>query len=320
MQAMTPHTSNENVEEGPALSIVIVNYNGGDRVLACVESIFAHGGARPVEVIIYDNASRDGTAESIAEQFPGVDLIRGNENLGLCRAFNIGAKRALAPFILALDNDTRLLDGALDEMLDFLQSHPEVGAVGSNLYNPDMTLQLAARRFPNAMSALFGRRSRLTRLFPGNRIAQHDLMIDHSTSATPFEIDWHSAASLMMRREVYESVGGFDENFFVYWSDADLCARIRAKGFLIYNVPSAKIIHDETLAGGKGKTSPRMVIDFHRGAYQFYRNHRIRGRANPMAALAWLGLASRAAAVIFFDHVRWKIRQFKSGLNAPEQS
>ena len=142
--------------------------------MACVESILAYSGTRSIEVIIYDNASRDGTPESIAEQFPGVHLIRGSETLGLCRGFNIGARVARAPFIMALDNDTRLLAGALDEMLDFLQSHSGVGAVGSNLYNPDMTLQLSARRFPNAMSALSGRRSWLTRLFPDNRIARHD--------------------------------------------------------------------------------------------------------------------------------------------------
>lgn len=296
--------------ETPVLSIIIINYNGGDRMLACLESIVAYPGRRGVEVITYDNASRDGTPDRIAGRFPDVTLLRGTENLGYCRAFNLAAKCARASYLLALDNDTRLLAGALDEMLDFLEQHPEVGAVGSNLYNPDMTLQLASRRFPGALSGIFSRRGLLTRFFPGNPVSRHHLMIDCFDAGEPFEVDWHSAASLMLRREVYDAIDGFDEAYFVYWADADLGARIQAAGYTTFNVPAAKIIHDETLAGRKGRLNARMVIDFHRGAYRFYRKHRIPGRANPIALIAWLGLAARATMLIAFDHVRWNLRKF----------
>ena len=298
--------------EAPELSIVIVNYNGGPRILACLESIYAHPSRRPFEVIVYDNASGDDTPNLIAARFQNVTLIRGSENLGLCGGFNTAARKcARAPTLLALDNDTRLLEGALDEMLDFLEQRPDVGAVGSNLYNPDGSLQYAVRRFPRALSAVFTRRGFLTRLFPNNPVARQDLMFDRRDLEQPFAIDWHSAASLMMRRAVYDHIGGFDEAFFVYWSDADLCARIHASGYKVYNVPAAKIIHDETLAGRKGRLSARMVIDFHRGAYLFYRKHRLRGRANPLAPVVWLGLAARAVVILGFDRLRWKWRQFK---------
>ena len=203
-----------------------------------------------------------------------------------------------------------MLGGAIDQMLDFLEQHPQVGAVGSNLYNPDMTIQHAARRFPSALSGIFSRRGVFRRLFPGNHVSQRDLMIDCYESGEPFEVDWHSAASLMLRRSALDKAGGWDENFFVYWADADLCAQIRSAGYTVFNLPSAKVIHDETLAGRKGHLNPRMVIDFHRGAYRFYRKHQIRGRANPMAAIAWLGLAMRATMIIAFDRAKWQFRRF----------
>ena len=135
--------------EAPELSIVIVNYNGGQRVLACLESIFAYPSRRTFEVIVYDNASGDDTPNLISARFDNVTLIRGSENIGLCRGFNAAVRQcARAPLLLALDNDTRVLEGALDKMLDFLESRADVGAVGSNLYNPDGSLQYAVRRFP----------------------------------------------------------------------------------------------------------------------------------------------------------------------------
>lgn len=298
--------------EAPELSIVIVNYNGGPRMLACLESIYAYPSRRPFEIIVYDNASGDDTPNLIAARFPNVTLIRGNANLGYCRAFNAAVRNcARAPLLLALDNDTRMLEGALDKMLDFLDGRADVGAAGSNLYNPDGSLQYAVRRFPRALSGVFSRRGILTHLFPNNPIARRDLMNDRRDLEQPFEIDWHSAASFMMRRAVYDQIGGFDETFFVYWADADLCARIHASGYKVYNVPAAKVIHDESLAGRKGRLNARMVIDFHRGAYLFYRKHRLHGRATPLAALVWLCLAARTMLVIGIDRLRWKWRQLR---------
>ena len=102
----------------------------------------------------------------------------------------------------------------------------------------------------------------------------------------------------------YGISGGWNESYFVYWSDADLCARMREAGYKIYNVPKSRIIHDETLAGRKGPRNPRMVVDFHQGAFRFYRSHRLRGRFHPLAPIAWFGLALRAATVIAYDYVR----------------
>ena len=288
----------------PVLSIIIVNYNGGELIQRCLAAIFEHPPRRHFEIIVIDNASGDGSPELIAENFPDVRLIRSDVNGGLCKAFNHGARVTTAPYLLSLDNDTRVLENALDELLEFMENNPDVGGVGSNLYNPDMSLQYASRRFPGALSALFGRRSLLTRLFPNNPVSHHDLMTDCRYDDAPFEVHWHSAASLLLRREALERIGGWNESYFVYWSDADLCARMRAAGYRIYNVPKSRIVHDETLSGRKGPRHPRMVIDFHEGAYRFYRTHRLRWRFHPLAPIAWLGLRLRAAALILYDYVR----------------
>jgi len=289
------------------LSIVIVNYNGGRLVEACLASIEEQVSRRTVETIVVDNGSTDGSGDRIAERFPRIELVRSPENLGLCRAFNRGLARARGAAVLALDNDTRLLPGALDAMLDFLDAHPEAGAVGSALLNPDGSLQAASRRFPSAWSGLFGRRSLLTRWFPGNPIARRDLMQDAADETRPFEVDWHSAASLMVRREVVDRVGGFDERFFVYWSDADWCARIRRAGWKVYTVPDARIVHDESLAGRKGRPRPKMVIDFHRGAWLYYSTHRTASPWSPTSLAAAAGLATRASLLIASNWVRSRL-------------
>ncbi|MBS1104800.1 MAG: putative glycosyl transferase [Deltaproteobacteria bacterium] len=296
---MTPPT--------PGLSIVIVNYNGGRLVEACLASIAEHVSRRPFETIVVDNGSTDGSGDQIANGFPGVQLLRSPNNVGLCRAFNQGLARTSGTAVLALDNDTRLLPGALDAMLDFLDAHPEAGAVGSALLNPDGSLQAASRRFPSAWSGLFGRRSLLTRWFPNNPIARRDLMHHAVDQMRPFEVDWHSAASLMVRREVIDRIGGFDERFFVYWSDADWCARIRRAGWKVYTVPDARIIHDESLAGRKGRPRAKMVIDFHRGAWLYYSTHQTSSPWSPRSLAAAAGLATRAAALIGSNWLRSKL-------------
>ena len=285
-----------------ALSIVIVNYNGGVLLENCLTAIYDDTLAFAFEVIILDNGSIDHSIDCVAEKFPQVQLIRIESNLGFCKAFNRGLNLAKGRYVLSLDNDTRVLPGSLEHMVSFLQEHPRAGAVGGGLLNPDMTPQQAARGVPSAWNALFGRRSILTRIFPQNPFTKHYLMADHRDSLEPFEVDWHSLAAFMVRREVLESAGRVDEDFFVYWSDADWSKRIRDAGWKIFSLPRAQVIHDERMARTKGRQSTRMVIDFHRGAYCYYRKHVAKSRWNPMALLAFAGLSLRAGAIIAYGY------------------
>lgn len=286
------------------LSIIIVNYNGGELVVPCIASIYENPPAGSFEIIFIDNASTDGSAEKVAGHFPKVHIWHNAENVGLAKAFNKGLIMASGRCLLSLDNDTRVLPGALAELVAHLETNPSVGAVGARLFNTDMSPQKTARREPSAINAVFGRRSLITRLFPNNRISRRYLMEELLGSDSPYPVDWVSTAALMIRREVFERVGGLDEDFFVYWVDADWCARIRRAGWQIHALPSARVIHDENLRGRRrSRRSKRMIIDFHRGAFRYYVKNHSKTFWNPMTIVALCGLALRATAQILWDNL-----------------
>lgn len=296
------------------LSIVIVNYNGGALVERCLASINEHPLDGKMEVIVVDNASTDGSGERIAALYPWAALSRLTVNQGLAKAFNQGIAAAGGRYILSLDNDTILLPGALDALLAFMDSHPSVGAAGSRLFNPDMTIQQTARRFPSAWNAIFGRRSLLTRWFPNNPLARRYLMPEKEGSEQPFRVDWMSAAALIVRREAIEQVGAMDPDFFVYWVDADWCYRINEGGWQIYCVPASRIIHDENLRSGRrDRRRTRMIIDFHKAAYRFYRKHYLKSGWSPKGLLAAAALGARAGVLLLADEVKWRRRHLGIG-------
>lgn len=303
-------------EEGaPVLSIIIVNFNGGVLLDHCIESIFASRQACEVEVILVDNASTDGSSERVAAGHPTMIFRRCTENLGLAKAFNQGLALARGKYLLSLDSDTRVLPGALEALVSHLDGSPAVGVAGGWLLNPDMTPQKTARRKPSALNALFGRRSLMTRLAPNNPISRRYLMEDMLRQQTPFEVDWVSTAALMARRDAVDRVGGLDEAFFVYWVDADWCARMRAAGWRIDAVPGARVIHDENLKQGRRtRRRTRMILDFHRGAYHYYRKHHVRHSWSPMHLVAIVGLSMRAGVLVAADYLATEANQLRATL------
>jgi GT2 family glycosyltransferase len=293
--------------EPPLLSVVIVNYNGGLLLSRCLQSLMRFPPKVTHEVIVYDNASSDDSLAVMARDFPFVTVISGDQNLGLCRAFNRGVAAARGTLILSLDSDTEVEAGAIDDMVDYLAAHPEAGACGSTLVYPDRTPQRTARAFPSAMSGLFGRRSALTRLFPNNPFSRRYLLADKEGSTTPYAVDTLSTACMMIRRAVIDAVGAYDEAYFVYWSDTDWCQRIKKGGFAIVTLPTSTVVHNENIKAGHRKVRrTRMVMDFHRGAYRYYATHHA-GPLNPMRYVAWAGLHGRAALLLAADE--WRRRQ-----------
>jgi N-acetylglucosaminyl-diphospho-decaprenol L-rhamnosyltransferase len=286
----------------------MVNYNGGQLVLDCLNSLFEHPPKQPFEVIVVDNLSVDDSLSQIAARFPQVRLLRMEINAGLPKAFNRGVAESQGEHVLSLDNDTIVLPGSLDAMIEFLDCTPTAGACGAKLINPDGSPQHTARRFPRPSNALFGRGSWLTKWFPGNSVSRGYLMSDAETLDQPYQVDSLSAACLMVRRATIDQVGALDESFFVYWCDTDWCFRIKQRGWKIYSLPHFQIIHNENsrTRHRKGRRV-RGVIDFHRGVYRFYRKHYIRSAWNPMNALAIVGLTTRATVLIATDEVkRWR--------------
>lgn len=222
------------------LSIVIVNWNGRDQVLACLESIRQAPSTLTREVFVVDNSSSDGSADLIAARSPQVQLIRNPANLGFARATNLGLEQARGRYVLLLNPDTRIVGDCLGSMVRFMDANPDAGAAACQLRNEDGTVQRSCRSFPTLgsllLDALF-----LDALPPRKLTGRYELRDwDHASMR---DVDQPSGAFLMVRAEVVRQVGPLDERFFVYYEDVDWCLRIKSAGWRIVFWPGAQAIH-----------------------------------------------------------------------------
>lgn len=279
------------------LSIIIVNYNTRDYLKKCIESVYETISGPGFEIIVVDNNSEDGSCEMIKSDFPNVHLIENSANIGFARGNNRGIAVARGTYILLLNSDTRVLEDALEKMVSYLESHPETAVVSPRLVYPDFSDQGVARRFPTPANAIFGRKSVFTRLFPNNRYSKKYLVSLSYDLNDPFEVDWVSGACIMARKKVVEEAGLLDEKFFMYWEDADLCFRIKKNGWRVFCVPEAVVIHYEGKST-KEKSSNRLIIEFHKSAYRYYRKHHIKSFFEFMNFIAILGITFKALGLI----------------------
>jgi N-acetylglucosaminyl-diphospho-decaprenol L-rhamnosyltransferase len=279
------------------LSVIIVNHNGKDFLGQCLTSLYASGSDLNFETIVVDNHSGDGSSIMVRRDFPQVCVIENGENLGFARANNIGMAMAEGEYILLLNSDTKVIGDALTQLILFLDKHPEAAVVTGRLVFPDFRDQGVARTFPTPLNALFGRRSILTKIFPNNRYSQRYLVSLTHTSDEPFEVDWVSGACLMVRREVIQEIGSLDERFWMYWEDADICFRIKQRGWKVYCVPMAVVIHYEGRSVSRS-ASRRCIIEFNRSAYRYYRKHYIRSSFEMMNIVALVSLSLRTLVLL----------------------
>ncbi len=274
------------------LSIIIISYNTRDELERCINSIYENTHDVSFEIIVSDNNSSDGSADMIDAKFPQVILLRNNENLGFARANNKAIAISNGKYILLLNSDTIVLPRSLNNMVDFLSGNRYAGVVGAKMLYPNYTLQRTARSFPTPMAFFFGRKSFLTKMFPGNKYSKIYMVADKESSNESYEVDWVSGGAMMIKNETIEQVGVLDERFFLYWEDADWCFRIKQKGWKVFCMPSAPIIHYE---GGSSKNNElRLIIYFHKSVYMFYRKHYIKSSYSILNFLALAGLTARA--------------------------
>jgi GT2 family glycosyltransferase len=272
------------------VSVVIVSYNTEDHLRRCLLSLGQFLTGVDAEVLVIDNASRDGSADMVAREFPWVRLIRGRKNVGLARATNAGIAAAHGEFILWLNPDCELRSPVLGPMVDFMRDHPDVGALGPRIVDPDGSLQLSCRRFPGLSTSLFHRYSLFTRIWPRNPISRRYLMTDWD-HATIREVDWVSGACMMLPRWLLLELDGLDEAFFMYIEDVDLCYRIREVGLKVVYFPRVAVVHE---IGASTRSAPlRMVWERHRSMWHYYRKHLA---ANPVVDAA-IGMAILFRAV-----------------------
>jgi N-acetylglucosaminyl-diphospho-decaprenol L-rhamnosyltransferase len=252
----------------PDLSIVIVSWNVRDLLQACLESIQASQWESRPEVIVVDSASSDGTPQMVHDQFPWVRLIEAGHNVGFSKGNNMGIKVSTGRYVLLLNPDTKLLGEALSEMMGFMESHPQVGVLGPQLLNEDMSIQSSRRRFPTLWTAFF--ESTWLQPYAPRRILDSYFMCDHPDNQIA-EVDWVTGAAMLVRREVIEQVGGFDEGFFMYSEELDWQRRIRSAGWQIVYFPQAQIVH----YGGKSseQVTAQRHIYFQTSKIRYFRKH-----------------------------------------------
>ncbi len=222
----------------------------------------------------------------VAHEFPQARLVALSENVGFSRGNNHGINIALGQYILLLNSDTEVHRDAIFKMCDYLNAHPDVGAVGAQLISPDGTIQQSCRAFPTHRTALFNRKSLLTRLFPSNRFSREYLLSDEERTTTR-TVDWVMGAALMTRRTVIDQVGPLDPEFFMYAEDVDWCYRMHKAGWKIVYLPTAKILHHYEKSARQ--VPFKMNYQRHRSMWLYYRKHHSKNILMDTATLAGIG-------------------------------
>ncbi len=224
----------------PILSIIIVNYNVKDYILNCIQSIQGKIDAKrcPYEVIVSDNESKDGSVPAIKDRFPWVEVIENNANLGFSRANNIAVNRARGDVLFIFNPDTLVIKG-MEEMVEYIRGHKEIGILGPVIYDQDNKIDLSTCFLEYSPLHLF-----LGTFFDPfyARRRVHNLTM-HMKSLAPVEVDKISGACMLIRKDLFDKVGRFDEAFFFTGEEQDICLTVKGKGYAIKLFPSAEIVH-----------------------------------------------------------------------------
>ncbi|HWZ46015.1 MAG TPA: glycosyltransferase family 2 protein [Candidatus Saccharimonadales bacterium] len=275
----------------PDISIIVVNYNTMNLLRDCLVSLFQTDG-RQCEVIVVDNASDDGSAAMVEQEFPSVLLVRNRQNLGFSKANNQGMRLARGRYFLLLNSDTVVRAGALEIMAGFMAVHAAAGAVSCRLLNADGSIQASISHRPGPVLLLLRllgvsklvsgdrARRRLARMggfFLGRTIGSY--LAPYNTRDVPLEVGNISGACLMLRREAVEQVGFLDEGFFMYFEDMDYCLRLQDAGWKMYYLPQGEVVHLVGMSSG-GRMRNYSTHSY-RALFHFYKKH----FSNPMVAV-----------------------------------
>ncbi len=272
------------------IGVVIVNYNTKTLLRRCLASLLRNEGVR-FQVCVVDNASQDGSADMVAEDFPGVALQPNPVNVGYPAANNqglryLGFPGSSAPrYALLLNADTEVPPDALAKVVAFADQHADAGIVGPKLVRPDGSLDLACRRsFPTPRIAFY-RMVGLSKIFPRSRtFGQYNLTyLDEDMTA---EVDSVVGAFMLVRREAMVDVGLLDETFFMYGEDLDWAYRIKRAGWHVYYYPGVTVLHVKRAAS---RQNPQARVEFWRSMEIFYRKHYAAG-TSPLVHFAILSV------------------------------
>ncbi|RYV51394.1 glycosyltransferase family 2 protein [Pengzhenrongella frigida] len=254
--------------EGPSqIRVICVTYNPGSELDDLARSLVA-ATALPIDLVLVDNGSAGQYPETVAARHGG-RVLRAGENLGYGRAANLGAMGGDEPWLLVVNPDIVWKPGALDVLLAAAERHPRAGALGPALLNPDGSVYPSARELPSLTQgvghALFAR------LWPHNPWTRSYQARQESATSTERYAGWLSGACLLLRREAFEQVGGFDATYFMFFEDVDLGERLGAAGWQNLYVPAAEAVH---VGGTSWRDKPARMISAHHASARHYLHHR----------------------------------------------
>ena len=251
------------------VSVIIVNWNTKELLVACINSIKNETHNATLEIIVVDNASTDGSQEALKQRFPDVTLIQNKENFGFAKANNIGIQASRGKYICLVNSDVQVKSVCIDRMINYMEHHPEIGMLGPKIFLPGGDVQLSCQRFPSLWRQ-FCSAICLHWIFPQSKIFTGTENRSFSYDKIS-KVDVLIGAFWLLRRKALDQVGLLDETFFFYGEDKDWCKRFWAKKWEVIFFPDAEIIH---FTGGSSTDTPaKYYIQLHRANLQYWEKH-----------------------------------------------
>lgn len=279
---------NEATKSSPVVSVVIVNYNGGSEIIACLRSLFISEQRVRFEVAVVDNGSTDGSLELIMAQYPLVKVYALGENRGFAAACNVGIANTQASAILLLNPDTEIRGQAISLLWEALEQHEAWGIVGARMLDRRGIPYRAARRFPQVKDLVFDCLG-LSKLFPGSRLFNGYLYGERPLEQIT-AVDQVEGSCLMISSAAWKSVGPLDERFFIFFEEVDWCKRVKEAGFEISIVTKAEVLHH--ISSTMSKHYERIRKIHAQSAMKYFAKH------HGQAGLKRLRTAMRAALYV----------------------
>ncbi|MEX2587444.1 MAG: glycosyltransferase family 2 protein [Actinomycetota bacterium] len=288
------------------LDVVIVNFDSGDHLRVCLEHIDAAGKGLNLDVVVFDNASTDGSADGAEDVDDRIRVMRSRVNVGYGAACNRGVGATTAPFVCLLNPDIVPEPGSLTDMVHALARRAHIGVLGPRLVNPDGSVYPSCRVVPgltvavgHALFGIFSENNPFTRAYK---------LLDINRDREQ-EVDWVSGAAMFVRREAFLQVDGFDEGFFMYVEDLDLCARMKLRGWKVVYYPGAQMLHH---VAGSSRRAPYKMIRHHHFSLIRYATLRLKG---PMKVLVPVVVPALLARML----VAWAEFYLRQGRDARQR-
>lgn len=257
----------------PVLSVIFINYNSERYLEAALSSFVRYHRDFPYEIIIVDNSSKDRTKLKDLEIEFNANLILLDKNIGYGPAANRGLHVSKGKYLAVANPDLVFIDDSAKRIVDYMDNHPEVGAVIPQYLNPDMSLQPSSRKFPTFRYLLFARTSFISRIWKRNPFTKEYLGLRDIDLTKPQKVEVGMGAFLVLRKTALDKIGLFDEDFFLFSEDTDICYRLRSEGFDVILLPYSRVIHYHGVVRRRSKVAPRSRFWRMKSVWLFIKKH-----------------------------------------------